>query len=428
MPRELTRALALTVLLSTLMSVVVGLGWLRRKDAPPSAGPPARPTLTRLAFHPLAQLLFVCLLLYVNQVLFSAYVLRAHDGSAAFIARYIPGPWFAIGRHDPLVGIVATHVGDGRWLSPSLLRVQAFLELPFTMFAYLAVARLLGRRLHATLCRLPVLFVVAASFSVTFSIIELALPNPYTRDDLALRALAALTVPVYIAWVARRERLDLAAPDGVADAPTGVLGLLAFLAGAGAVAFVVLAVYDALLLYNLAHLPRYAGGLVLAGAVAAFASFAAPRVDAFLGGVLGGNSPSPSPAIAVAVDALRAFTLLFFLPSLSLRYGGYLPAAVLGGLLVVGLSFAAGVVRGLRRTRPTMLGGAALLFAVPAALFAAGWATRAALMSTAAGSLPELVLARAALSFLAVAIVVLRGVEFAVCWAAHETKAPADEA
>ena len=163
---------------------------------------------------------------------------------------------------------------------------------------------------------------------------------------------------------------------------------------------------------------------MLAGAVAAFASFAAPRVDAFLGGVLGG----PSPAIAVAVDALRAFTLLFFLPSLSLRYGGYLPAAALGGLLVVGLSFAAGVVRGLRRTRPTMVGGAALLFAVPAALFAAGWATRAALMSTAAGSLPELVLARAALSFLAVAIVVLRGVEFAVCWAAHETKAPADEA
>ena len=82
---------------------------------------------------------------------------------------------------------MAQRVGDGRWLAPSVLRVQAFLELPFTMFAYLAVARLLGRRLHASLRRLPVLFVVGVSFSVTFSIIELALPNPSTRDDLALR-------------------------------------------------------------------------------------------------------------------------------------------------------------------------------------------------------------------------------------------------
>jgi len=252
------------------------------------------------------------------------------------------------------VGIVAQHVGDGRWLAPSVLRVQAFLELPFTMFAYLAVARLLGRRLHASLCRLPVLFVVGVSFSVTFSIIELALPNPYTRDDLALRALAALTVPVYVAWVARRERLDL----DVVDGPSGVLGLLSFLAGAGAVAYVVLAVYDAFLLYNLAHLPRYAGRL----------------------------------AVAVAVTA------------------------------------SAGVVRGLRCARPSMLGGAALVLAATAALFAAGWATKAAFVSSAAGSLPELVLARVALSFLAVAIVVFRGVELAVCWAAHETKAPADEA
>ncbi|HSO34349.1 MAG TPA: hypothetical protein VLT33_17555, partial [Labilithrix sp.] len=59
---------------------------------------------------------------------------------------------------------------------------------------------------------------------------------------------------------------------------------------------------------------------------------------------------------------------------------------------------------------------------------ASGWATSAALTSSARGSLPELVLARGALSFLAVAIVVFRGVEFAVCWATHETKAPADEA
>lgn len=394
MPRELTRALELTVLLSTLMSVVVGLAWLRRKDAPPSAGSSARPTLARLAFHPLAQLLFVCFLLYVNQVLFSAYVLRAHDGSAAFIARYIPGPWFAIGRHDPLVGIVATHVGDGRWLSPSLLRVQAFLELPFTMFAYLAVARLLGRRLHATLCRLPVLFVVAASFSITFSIIELALPNPYTsRRPRAARPRGAHRPRVYCmgrearAARPRRPRRRRGRADRGARPPRLPRGRRR----------------GARLVRSAARgrLPRRRARREFAVAVAGHRR---------RGRRAAGVHAAVLPAVALA--SLRR---------LLARCGA-------GGLLVVGLSFAAGVVRGLRRTRPTMLGGAALLFAVPAALFAAGWATRAALMSTAAGSLPELVLARAALSFLAVAIVVLRGVEFAVCWAAHETKAPADEA
>ena len=423
MSNPLRSALELTVLISTLVSVLVGLRLLTtREPTPTSTRGPARPTLRTRVFHPLAQLLLVCGVLYVNQVLFSAYVLTAHGGSAQFIARYIPGPWFAIERHDAVVTFVAHHVGDGRWLSPSLLRVQAFLELPFTMFAYLAMARLLGRRLYATLCRLPLLLVVGVSFSVTFSIIELGLPNPYTHDDLVLRAVAAVTVPVYIAWIARRERLAVDATDG----PTGVLGLLSFLAGAGAVSYVVLALYDAFLLYNLAHLPKYAGGLVLAGAVAAFASFAAPRVDAMLGHVLG--APGPSPAIAITVDALRAFTLLFFLPSLSLRYGGYLPVAVLGGLFLIGLSLAAGLARGVQRTRPTLLGGAALVLAAGVALVTAGWAMTAALASSAAGSLPELVLARMALSFLVVAIVVFRSVEFAVCWAAHETKAPADEA
>ncbi|HSO34180.1 MAG TPA: hypothetical protein VLT33_16710 [Labilithrix sp.] len=420
MHSDLRLALALTVVLSTVASVVVGMALRDRTDGPGSTRPPAPPTLGKVVLHPLAQLLFVCALLYVNQVLFSAYVLRAHGGNAGFIARYIPGPWFAIGRHDPVVGLLARHVGDGQWLSPSLLRVQAFLELPFTMFAYLAVARLLGRRLYATLCRLPLLGLVAVSFSVTFSIIELALPNPYTHDDLVLRALAAALVPMYIAWIARREAIATDVEDG----PSGVLGLLAFLAGAGAVAYLVLAVYDAFLLYNLAHLPRYAGGLALASLVAAGASFATPRVDLALRSVIG--SWGRSPAVAICVASLRAFTLFFFLPSLSLRYGGDQAVAVLSGLLVVGIAFVAGLAGGLRRTRPSALGVATLVLGAGLALVASGWAANAALVSSAHGSLPELVLARGALSFLAVAIVVFRGVEFAVCWATHETKAPAD--
>jgi hypothetical protein len=418
---HLAAALEATVLLSTAASLGLGLMLLRRAPARLTCSA-APSSMARAVFHPLAQLLLVCALLYGNQVLFSAFILRAHGGSAAFIARYIPGPWFAIGHHDPLVGFVAQHVGDGRWLSPSLLRVQAFLELPFTMFAYLAVARLLGRRLYATLCRVPVLALAALSFSVTFSIIELALRNPYTNDDLVLRAAACLLVPVYIAFIARRERLD----PGAAEGPSGVLGLLAFLAGAGAIAYVVLAIYDAFLLYNLAHLPRYAGGLVMALGVAAAASFAAPRVDAALTNATG--TRAPSAAIDTCVSALRAFTILFFVPSLALRYWGAHASAVLCGLLVVGVAVIAGSVSALRRARLSKAGLAGVLVAAGTAFLVAAWAARAAVLGSPLSGLPELVLARGALSFLVVAIVVFRGIEIAVCWASHETKAPADEA
>ena len=423
---HLETTLEATVLFSTAASLAVGLRMLRAPLVPSGPSTLASPSIARIVFHPLAQFLFVCAILYANQVLFSAFVLRAHGGSTAFISQYIPGPWFAIGRHDPLVVLTARHVGDGRWLAPSLLRVQAFLELPFTIFAYLAVARLLGRRLYATLCRPPLLALAALSFSVTFSIIELALPNPYTQQDLVLRGVACVLVPVYIAWVSRRERLDLA--EGLADGPSGVLGLLTFLAGAGAIAYAVLAFYDTLLLYNLAHLPRYANGLVTAFGVSAAASFAAPRVDAALAKANATAGHSPSLAVDGCVSALRAFTVLFFVPSLALRYGGGHPSAVLCGLVVVAIGMLGGMASALRRARPSVGGVVRFVLAAGAALFVGGWAAQAAIVGTAPGGLPELVLARGALSFLAVAIVVFRGVEIAVCWASHETKAPADEA
>lgn len=421
MLRHLAGALEATVLLSTAASAALGLALLRK--APHASREDVTHSVVRVAFHPLAQFLLVCAFLYANQVLFSAFILRAHGGSAAFIAQYIPGPWFEIGRRDPLVGLVAQHVGDGRWLSPSLLRVQAFLELPFTMFAYLAVARLLGGRLYATLCRTLPLALAALSFSITFSIIELALANPYTHDDLVLRGAACVVVPMYIAWVSRRERLAVAIEDG----PSGVLGLLAFLAGAGAIAYAVLAFYDAFLLYNLAHLPRYASGLVLAIGVSAAASFAAPRVDAALAKARG-ETPAASLAVDTSVSALRAFTILFFVPSLALRYWGGHATAVLCGALVVGLGLLAGTVGALRRARPSAGGVARLVLGAGSAVLVAAWAAHAAIVSSPHGGLPELVLARGALSFLVVAIVVFRGVEIAVCWTSHETKAPADEA
>jgi hypothetical protein len=316
---EISRAFEATLFLS--MMAALGLGAQRafagtREAVTPSAGPTKVPALL---FHPLAQFLLVCAVVYVNQVLFGAFILRAHGGSTVFISQYIPGEWFAIGRQDPFVQLAVHHVGDGRWLSPTLLRAQAFLELPFTMLAYLAVARLMGRQLYTTLCRPHVLALASLAFSVTFSLVELSLPNPYTNDDLVLRAAACLLTPMYIAWISRAEARRSNDPDGQAGSgPSGVLGVLVFLAGAGAISYVVLALYDAFLLYNLAHLPRYASGIAVSLVVAAGASFVAPRVDQVLARATGARLQSP--AMDVSLSALRAFTLLFFVPSLTLRY------------------------------------------------------------------------------------------------------------
>ena len=427
-----------TVLLSTAAALGIGAHLARvslarpeRWSERPSEPSPhaSRRSIATLALHPLAQFLLVCAIVYVNQVLFGAFILRAHGGSTSFIGQYIPGEWFAIGRHDPLVALAARHVGDGRWLSPTLLRVQAFLELPFTMFAYLAVARLLGRGVYATLCRPAILGLAALSFSVTFSLVELSLPNPYTTDDLVIRAIACLVVPVYIAWIARREAHRSPSPARAPAGPSGVLGLLTFLAGAGAISYVVLALYDAFLLYNLAHLPRYASGISLSLAIATVATFAAPRVDTAVARArpraLGVRSPSP--AMDVCVSALRTFTVLFFVPSLSLRYWGAHSTAAACGLFVVVLASVGGAASALRRSRPAMGGIVRLGLACGVALALGGWAAQLAL-ATAAHGMPELLLARLALSFLAVAITSFRAVEIALCWPSHETKAEADEA
>ncbi len=409
-------------------SMVAAVGLATHRALPSARAAELPPVAARarsaLLLHPLSQFVLVCVVIYVNQVLFGAFILRAHGGSAGFIARYIPGDWFAIGRQDPLVQLAAQHVGDGRWLSPTLLRVQAFLELPFTMLAYLAVARLLGRQLYTTLCRPLGLALAAVSFSVTFSLVELSLPNPYTNDDLLLRIAACLLTPVYLAWICRAENRRSPLREDAAG-PAGALGLLAFLAGAGAISYIVLALYDALLLYNLAHLPRYASGIAISLVVASGASFVAPRVDAALARARAVRAPSP--AMDVCVSALRAFTLLFFVPSLTLRYWGAHPSAAVCGALVVAIGLASGTASALRRSPPSAGGALRLLVAGAIALSLGGWAAHAAFV-TANEAMPELVLARIALSFLAVAITSFRGIEIALCWSPHEPKAEADQA
>lgn len=47
-------------------------------------------------------------LVYLNQVLFTVYVIRVRHGDPSFIARYVPPGWFAIAR-GPAIDAVARH-------------------------------------------------------------------------------------------------------------------------------------------------------------------------------------------------------------------------------------------------------------------------------------------------------------------------------
>jgi hypothetical protein len=97
------------------------------------------------------------------------------------------------------------------------------------------------------------------------------------------------------------------------------------------------------------------------------------------------------------------------------------------GLLVVALGLVAGVVSALRRSGLGAGGLVRLFIAGGVALALGGWAAHAAMLG-AHDRMPELLLARIALSFLAVTITSFRVVEIALCWAPHETKAEADQA
>jgi len=119
------------------------VAWLHRRP-PRKVGEPTR---TSVLLHPWTLFLATAALCVANQVAVNAYVLAARGGDADFITRYV-GTWYFNGDFDfPGVRALANVLGPqgARWLEPSILRVNAFLELPFAMFAYLAIARLFDR-------------------------------------------------------------------------------------------------------------------------------------------------------------------------------------------------------------------------------------------------------------------------------------------
>ncbi|RSN55766.1 hypothetical protein [Actinomadura sp. WAC 06369] len=260
-------------------------------------------------------------LVYVNQVLFTVYVLRVHGGDAAFVARYLPEGWFAL-ADGPAMRAVAERVPGPELLAPSVLRVQAFLELPFVLLAYVTVLRWLDRGLYRRVAGSWLVWAASLSYTFVFCAVEWGLRNPYTTEDIAIRVCAAAVTPPLVRWLARRDG------DG-GPRVSSPARLLAFAASVWALGHLVLTVYDTALLYNLGHL----GGR-LPGAVAAAAVLAAARLAA--GRLPGGE---PGRAVASVRHALRYALVLFLVPALAVRYGpnlGSPPLAGAAGLLVCG--------------------------------------------------------------------------------------------
>ena len=322
------------IVLSVTASIVVSYRAPVRPAAPDGPGPGPGPgaaavrSRRRRWVGPEAALAGVVALILVNQVLFNVYVLRVHDGSPAFIARYLPTGWFAMDEGNPWIRLLARHCPvPPALLAPSVLRVQAFLELPLVLLAYASVLRWLDTGVYRRVLRSPLIWCASASYTAAFCSVEWDLRNPYTGWDIAVRLLSAVVTPAAMAALAGREHRE--------SRPLTAARLLLFCVQVGLLGYLVLALYNTALLYNLGLLAGY-----LPGAVAALLALAGTGVLA-----TGRRSAGqrPGPAVGLLVSALGWFLVLFFVPALAVRYGvnfGSPALALLAGALT---ALAAGV-------------------------------------------------------------------------------------
>ncbi|MFE1880372.1 hypothetical protein [Streptomyces diastatochromogenes] len=255
---------------------------------------------------PFAALAVVTGLIYVNQVLFTVYVLRVHGGDPSFIARYLPTGWFDMASANPVLRRIAGSFPAPELLAPSVLRVQAFLELPFVLLALATVVRWLDADLYRQIARSALLPLASVSYTTVFCLVEWDLRNPYTADDLVVRSLSAVLAPILVALCAARDR-------GATRTPASVPGLLAFIGSLGALGVLVLVVYDTALLYNLGRLPERLPLALAASVLLLGLRRVASRLQ--------GRPARRGPTLAFLQHALRHWLSLFFVPALAVRYG-----------------------------------------------------------------------------------------------------------
>jgi hypothetical protein len=297
--------------------------------------------------HPGVWLLGVLAVVYLNQVLFTIYMLRVHNGDSTFIAKYLPSGYFALADHDPVIRWLADHFPAPNLLSPTLFRVQSFFELPFAVFAYLTVCRWFGPDLYRRAAALS--WAVAVFYTLTFCLIEVRVANPYTRDDILIRIVSMVAV----AFVAPR----LNGPKG--DSVTSAKDLALFLVSFGATGALVLAVYDTALLYNLGHVEK-----VLPFALVAVVVLAGTRLAARQRGT------SAGPGIETVTRTVSWFLAYFAVPALAIRYGlifGAPRVAAAAGLVVT----VAALYQGSREIRKSVAWAVQMVGATAAGLAAA---------------------------------------------------------
>lgn len=284
---------------------------------------------------PEVALLAVTGLIYVNQVLCTVYVLRVHDGDPSFVARYLGPGWFELADGNAGLRWFAAHFPAPELLAPSVLRVQAVLELPFVLLAVLAALRWLDPALYRRAAGSPLLWAASASYTFVFCVVEWELRNPYTVDDIALRCVSALVTPPLLAALARVDRRR-----PVRRPSAG--GLLLYLGSLATLGLLVLVVYDTALLYNLGRADERAPGAALALTVLAVCRRAAARQER--------PAARPGGAVAFVGHGVWWFLALFWVPALAVRYGVTFGTPALAAGAGVALLLAA-VVLALRDVR-----------------------------------------------------------------------------
>jgi hypothetical protein len=305
------------VLISTLISLAAAPRWTRRTGEP-GAG------RGRRWARPETFLLLVVGLVYANQVLFTVYMLRVHHGDASFIAKYLPEGYFALADGSAMRGL-AEHFPKPGLLAPSLLRVQAFLELPFALLAYVTVLRWLDRGLYRRLASSRLVWAASFSYTFVFCVVEWELRNPYTVDDIVIRVCSAVLTPVLLQWLAKQE--------GDGSERASFAQMLLFAVSTWALGHLVLFVYETALLYNLGHAGGRLPSALVALCVLAGARVASSRLPDGEAGV----------ALSSVVAGLRWALLLFFVPALAVRYGVNFGASLIAAAAGLAVCLAAAI-------------------------------------------------------------------------------------
>ncbi|MFC1429420.1 hypothetical protein ACEZDB_01945 [Streptacidiphilus sp. N1-3] len=299
---------------------------------------------------PEAALALVVGLILLNEVLVSVYVLRVHGGDPSFVTRYLAPGWFETDRGSLIRRLAAAWPAPGL-LAPSVLRVQATLELPFGLLAYLSALRWLDAGLYRRVARSPLLGCAAVAYTVVFCAVEWFFHSPYTAWDIGLRLVSAVLTPLWIAAMAGREQ-EAAAEAGRASSAAE---LLLFCGAAGALGYLVLVLYGTVLLYNLGLLGHQLPGAAVALVVLVGCRTLARRLR---------PSAPPGPAVAAMGSGLRWFLVLFFAPALAVRYAVNFgtPWVALGAVAVLALTAAWLALRATASVRLLLtLAGAAVL-------------------------------------------------------------------